>query len=178
MKRPLLLLFGLFLPSCMLFQQRIARPTHAPPEEEAKVQRPFGVPREGEVHLQGNMVAAIQLAMDHFLPSGIQPSPKELESKEPCEFQRGSYDVTAVPVPDGVMLVRFAVNPEVCPLTKVSVNLATGQPAVDMTTYAVDVRTGRILSIESEPLRRPRPESQKKEGPPAADHPDAGADGP
>lgn len=157
MKRSPLLLLGLFLPACMLFQQRIPRPIHAPPEEEAKVQRPFHVPREGEIHVRGNMVAAIQLAMDHFRPRGTQPSPEQLERRDACEFQRESYDVTAVPGPEGVMLVRFTVNQEVCPLTKVGVNIATGQADVDVITYAVDIRTWRILSIETEPLRLPRP---------------------
>jgi hypothetical protein len=178
MKHSLLLLFGLLLPSCMLFQQRVPRPIHAPPEEKAKVKRPFDVPRAGEMHIQGNMVAAIQLAMDHFRPRGIRPSPEELARRDACEFQRESYDVTAVPGPEGVMLVRFAVNQEVCPLTKVGVNMATGQADVDMITYAVDIRTWRILSIETEPLRLLRPTSQEKDGSPSANPPHATTEGP
>ncbi|HYO55480.1 hypothetical protein [Archangium sp.] len=164
MKPPLLVLFGLFLPSCMLFH-KVPRSIHAPPEEGAKLERPLEVPKRGAIHIQGNMVAAIQLAMDHFRPRGTQPSPEELERRDACEFQRESYDVTAVPGPEGVMLVRFTVNQEVCPLTKVGVNVATGQADVDMLTYAVDIRTWRILSIETEPLRLTQPASQKTEGP-------------
>lgn len=177
MKPPLLVLLGLFLPACMLFH-KVPRPIHAPPEEEAKVERPLSVPREGTMHLQGNMVAAIQLAMDHFRPRGTRPSPEELGRRDACEFQRESYDVTAVPGPEGVMLVRFSVNQEVCPLTKASVNAATGQADVDMTTYAVDIRTWRILSIESEPLHLTKSAPQKTEGLPTANNPQAEAERP
>jgi hypothetical protein len=178
MKHSLLLFSILFLSSCMLFEKRVPRPMHAPQEEQAKVKRPFDVPREGQMRIQGNMVAAIQLAMGHFRPRGLQPSPEESERKEACEFQRESYDVTATPVPEGVMLVRFAINQEVCPLTKAGVNMATGQADVDMITYAVDIRTWRILSVVTEPLRLPQPKLREKKLPPAANYPNTEAEGP
>jgi hypothetical protein len=70
-----------------------------------------------------------------------------LEFKDACEFQRESYDVIAVPGPEGVMLVRLILNEEVCLLTKGSVDAVTGKEPVDMVTYAVDIRNWRILSI-------------------------------
>ena len=81
-----------------------------------------------------------------------------MELKDACEFQRESYDVIAVPGPEGVMLVRFILNEEVCPLTKGSVDAVTGKKPVDMFTYAVDIRSWRILSIDTR--LKPRLEAQ------------------
>jgi hypothetical protein len=108
-------------------------------------------------------VAAIQLAMDHFLPLGIQLSPEHFRFKNACEFQRESYDAITTPGPEGVMLVRFIINQAACPLTKSGMNMTTGQPDVDVFTYAIDIRTWRILSIDVEPMRPVKPVPEKKE---------------
>lgn len=114
-------------------------------EEAAKVEFPkLGLPKEGLRRLDGNMVAALQLAMDEFLPREAQPSTGAVQ-RAPCLYRRDSYDVTAVPAPDAVMLVRFTVNPTAC---------ETGESVVDVTTYAIDVRTMRILSAETRVLPR------------------------
>jgi hypothetical protein len=160
MSRRMLLCLSFLLPGCITVH-RSPRPIHAPPAEEAKVVRPFPIPREGGMRLEGNTVAAIQLAMDHFLPRGMQPSSEELEWKDECQFRRESYDVTAVPGPEGVMLVRFILNEEVCPLTKGSVDAVTGKPPVDMFTYAVDIRSWRILSIGTTLKPRVKAQSPK-----------------
>jgi len=128
-----------------------ARPIpHAPPEEAAKVEFPLEVPRAGRRIIQGNMAAAIQLALNDFLPPDARPSPGPVVLA-PCLYRRESYDVTAAPASEGVMLVRFIVNPVVCD---------PGESIVDVTTYAVDVRTMRILAlgVHSQP-RRTVPES-------------------
>lgn len=104
------------------------------------------------MRLEGNRMAAIQLAMDHFLPLGIQLPPDRFRFKNACEFQRGSYDAITAPGPEGVMLVRFIVNPVACPLTNSGMNTATGQPDVDVFTYAIDIRTWRIISIDVAPM--------------------------
>jgi hypothetical protein len=109
----------------------------APLEEASNVEFPLSLPRQGLRHLPGNMAAAIQLALDDFLPRDASPTPG-LPFLEPCLYQRESYDVTAAPAPDAVMLVRFVVNLEVCD---------PGESIVDVTTYAVDVKTMRILAI-------------------------------
>jgi hypothetical protein len=133
----LLLLPGLVLPACGTMSRSVP---HAPPEEAAKVAFPqLDLPREGLRSLEGNMAAAIQLAMADFLPWDARPSPGPVQ-KAPCLYRRDAYDVTAAPFPGEVMLVRFVVNPAVCD---------TGETVVDVTTYAVDVRTMRILSSET-----------------------------
>jgi len=110
---------------------------HAPPEEAAKVEFPLELPRVGRRIIAGNMAAAIQLAMDDFLPAGTAPHPT-VAPKEHCLYQRESHDVTASPASEGVMLVRFVVNLGVCD---------PGESIVDVTTYAVDVKTLRILAV-------------------------------
>lgn len=115
-----------------------ARPIpHAPPEEAAKVEFPLELPREGRRRIHGNMAAAIQLALEDFLPPDAHPSPGPVPLA-PCLYQREAYDVTAAPSSEGVMLVRFVVNLSVCD---------PGESIVDVTTYAVDVRTMRILAL-------------------------------
>jgi hypothetical protein len=62
-------------------------------------------------------------------------------------YRRESYDVTAAPGPEGMILVRFILNDDVCPLDPASsMRPATGVPLIEMTTYAVDVRAMRILT--------------------------------
>lgn len=120
---------------------------HAPPEEAAKVKFPrFDLPAEGLQRIPGNMAASIQVAMEDFLPWGAKPASGSFK-REPCLEHRASYDVTAAPDSEGVMLVRFALNPQTC---------ETGESVVDMTTYAIDVRTMRILSIEHRTQPRSR----------------------
>ncbi len=116
------------------------------------------------MRLEGNRVAAIQLAMDHFLPLGVPLSPEDFRFKNACEFQRESYDAITTPGPEGVMLVRFVVNPAICPLTNSGLNMATGLPDVDVFTYAIDIRTWRILSLAVEPMHpaSPVPVSERK----------------
>jgi hypothetical protein len=164
MSRRMLLCLGFLLPGCVMLH-RASRPAHAPPEEAGKMTFPFILPEAGEVHLDGNSVASIQLAMDHFLPRGFQPSPEQLYFQDACEFERESYDVLAVPEPEGVMLVRFTLNQDVCKVTKGSADAATGQPVVDMRTYAVDVRTWRILSMDVAPMPPPKPSPHESGSP-------------
>jgi hypothetical protein len=121
---------------------------HALPEEAATVEFPrMNLPPEGLQRLDGNMAASIQLAMDDFLPwdapSTSAPSPTH---EAPCLRRRESYDVTAVPAPEGVMLVRFDLNTDVC---------KSNDQLLFITTYAVDIRTMRILSREMH--TRPNP---------------------
>jgi hypothetical protein len=146
MKHPWLLLYGFLLPACTLLH-RVPRPLHAPQDEAAKMTLPSSIQGEGVVHVEGNLVAAIQLAMDHFQPWGLRPSPEQLDWMDECQFQRQSYDVAAAPAAEGVVLVRFTLNEDVCHRTKGSVDAKTGKPPVDVFTYAIDIRTWRILSI-------------------------------
>lgn len=124
-------------------------------EESARVRFPQQLSPTGLIRLDGNMAAAIQLAVDHFRPLTSKP-PAEASLEEPCLQQPGAHDVTAAPLPGEVMLVRFDVNDAVCP--------PTGSPSevggvkylspAFITTYAIDIRTMRILGIENSTRQR------------------------
>jgi hypothetical protein len=115
----------------------------------------LGLPKEGLQRIEGNTVAAIQLATDDFLPWDAPPTDAPIHQAL-CLLRRESYDVTVAPGPEGVTLVRFNLNTTAC---------ETGEPIVDITTYAIDIRTMRILSREMH--TRPRPGvPQQPEAPP------------
>jgi hypothetical protein len=145
MMRKMLLPFCLVLSACAAASRPVP---HAPPEEAAQFKFPrFQLPEEGLKHLDGNMAAAIQLAMDDFLPWDARP-PREATPGDACMFQRESYDVTAAPASEGVVWVRFILNDDTCPPDPASyMRPDTGVPLIEMTTYAVDVRTMRILTV-------------------------------
>jgi hypothetical protein len=135
---------------------------HASPKEAATIEFPhMDLPREGRQRLDGNMAASIQLAMDDFLPWDAPPPEPSPIHEEPCLRRRESYDVTAVPLPESVILVRFDLNTAAC---------KSSDPLILITTYAIDVRTMRLLSREIR--TRPNPSfSPSTEAPPPA--PDA-----
>ena len=112
-------------------------PSQAPPE----------LPAEGRLHVPGNVAAAIQLAMEDFLPMNARP-PAGARAEEACLYQRPSYDVTAAPGPEGVVQVRFAVDEAACP-TQTLRGSSPGLALMDMTVYAIEIRTMRILAIGS-----------------------------
>ncbi|GHG89815.1 hypothetical protein GCM10012319_49510 [Comamonas sp. KCTC 72670] len=107
------------------------------------------------LHLDGNTAAAIQLALEDFLPRGAT-LPAGLPPDEACLHQQQSYDVISAPGPEGVVLVQLTQNDAACPPPpSLSVEARSGKPLLDVTTYAVDVRTMRILSVGVHV--RPRP---------------------
>jgi hypothetical protein len=113
--------------------------TYVPPKEAAWFKLPHELPEQGREELSGEMVAAIQLAMDDFLPWNIQP-PWGATPQEICLHQRQSYDVHAAPHGEGVMLVRITSSPGACTWGK--------NPIMDEgATYAVDTRSWRILAV-------------------------------
>jgi hypothetical protein len=99
------------------------------------------------VLVEGNTLAALMLAMEDFLPRGGERR-AEGPREEECLRRRESYDVTTAPGPEGVILVRFAVNRQACSWEQATLDAATGEPLVDVTTYAVDVRAWRVLSVQ------------------------------
>jgi hypothetical protein len=138
MKRGLLLSLCLLVPACALFQ-RSPRPVHAPPEEAARVRFPLDLPPDAHPTLSGDVVTAMQLALDDFRPLDLKPHPGATE-EEICLYQRGSYDVLAAPGAEGVMFVQITLRPNVC---------EKHDPIMDMgATYAVDVKGQRILAIQ------------------------------
>ncbi|WNG32426.1 hypothetical protein F0U61_01485 [Archangium violaceum] len=138
MKYKALLPLCFFLPGCALFHWPF-RPVHAPPEEAAQVQFPPEIPAEGRLTIRGPMAAAIQLAMDDFLPRGVKPH-AGADPVEVCLYQRESYDIFAAPEADGRVLVEIALAPEACKMDG---------PVLDMgATYAIDVKGWRILAVK------------------------------
>ncbi len=138
MKRSTLLLLCAFLPGCMLFQ-RPPRPVHATAQEAAGVTFPVDVPNESSLRVPGTLLAAIQLAMEDFLPWDIQPH-KGATPREVCLYQRDSYDVFVTPHSEGLVYVDIAPRPGACELG--------GPPVLDMgATYAIDVKAWRILAV-------------------------------
>jgi hypothetical protein len=111
MKRNLLLLSCLVLPACVLFQ-RPFRPVRASPAEAAQIEIPMALPEEGRQVIRGSMAAAIQLAMDDFLPRDLK-LPRDATPEDVCLHSRESYDVFAAPGPEGIIFgsIAEAVDP-------------------------------------------------------------------
>jgi hypothetical protein len=125
-------------------------------EEAARALFPGQIEAQrGYTRIEGNMAAAIQFALDDFRPKDTSAPPGTFP-EDACLYQRRSYDVTAAPAPDAIMLVRFDINDEVCP-PSVPPTIIDGvkrhQP-VETPTYAIDLRTMRILTYASYPRQR------------------------
>ncbi|HYO54722.1 hypothetical protein [Archangium sp.] len=137
----LILSLCFLLPACihLPFFQQSFRPVHATPEEAAQVEFPLAPPTEGRLVVRGRMGAAIQLAMDDFLPRGIKPH-SGATPVEVCLYQRESYDVFAAPGPEGMVFVEIVLAPDACKMNG---------PVLDMgATYAIDVKGWRILAVK------------------------------
>jgi|SRR6218665_99744 len=136
-------LLFLVLSACLTGRRHVP---HAPPERAARVVFPAEVPPEGRIIVQGNKVAAMMLALDAFLPQ---------ESVDSCLHQRASYGVSVAQGPEGVLLVRLVADEACARASGVTLDAETQAPVVDSTTYAVDIRTWRILSIQRDWRSRP-----------------------
>jgi hypothetical protein len=124
---------------------------HAPPVEAERFSFPLELPREGLLHVEGNTAAAIQLAMEHFLPWDAPPS-----GRTACLDRRDTYDVTTAPGPEGVVLVQLVANDARCPPDPgQSVEATSGKPLQETVLYAVDVRSMRLLAVGRRFQRRP-----------------------
>jgi hypothetical protein len=138
MKRGLLPLLCL-LSSCALFQKP-PRPVHASPEEAAAVEIPLALPLEGRRVAGGVMLRAMNLAMEDYLPWD-QKIPAEASPLQQCLHRRESYEVAAVPGPEGIVFVTIIPDANACDIAD--------PPVLDVgATYAIDVRGWRILSIQ------------------------------
>jgi hypothetical protein len=113
---------------------------HAPPEEAAWFKIPEALPDSGRQNIPGTMAAAIQLAMDDFLPRGAS-LPRDASPQAQCLAQRQSYDVEAAPGPEGVIWVSIHPSPGAC---------RQGGPFLDTGTalYVVDSRQWRVLAVQ------------------------------
>ncbi len=139
MTRATLLLACLCLSSgCALFR-RPFRPPHAPPEEAASFQFPLGFPPGEHTFIPGTLAAAVELAMDDFLPRDAK-LPRGTTPDEVCLHQRDTYDVLAKQLPGNVVLVAFTPKQGACIQEGIALDLGA--------TYAVDVSGWRILAIQ------------------------------
>ena len=140
MKRPLLLLLlCAWLPACVLFQ-RPPRPVFAPPQEAASFTWPLVLPTEGHQIVNGTMLAAIQLAMEDFLPWDLTPQ-KGVPPRELCLDKRDSYDVAVSPGAEGLVYVEIFLRPGACEMD--------GEVLLDAGgLYAIDVKNWRILAVQ------------------------------
>jgi len=137
MKRALLLLFCLVLPACVAMHRPAV--AYVPPEEAAWFKLPYELPEEGKETLPGAMAAAIQLAMDDYLPRDAN-LPRDTTPRELCLHQRQAYDIQAAPLNEEVMLVRITTSPGACQMGRLAA------PSMGA-TYAVDTRNWRILAV-------------------------------
>jgi hypothetical protein len=138
-KRSLLLLLCAWLPACAFFQ-RPPRPVHASPQEAASFKWPEVLPYEGHQLFSGITLAAIQLAMDDFLPWDTQPH-KGATPREICLYKRESYDVNVVPGAENLVYVQIFPREGACESADDPIALDGGA------TYALDTRHWRILAV-------------------------------
>ncbi len=140
MKRTLLLLpLCVWLPACALFQ-RPPQPLYASPQEAANFTWPQMLPTEGHQTISGIWLAAIQLAMEDFLPWDYK-TPKDATPREVCLDKRYSYDAEVSPGPEGVVYVEIFLRPGACEME--------GEVLLDAGgIYAIDVKNWRIIAAQ------------------------------
>lgn len=133
--------------------------------EKDPMQTPPALPKEGRLHIDGNVAAAIQLALEDFIP-GESKLPEGTRPEEACLYRPNSYAVTAAPGPAGVVQVRFTVDEEACP-TNALWGSSGALASMDRTVHAVDIRTMRILAVGNHAHLRPAahgPAEEKSKG--------------
>lgn len=115
---------------------KLPKAERAPAEEAAKVTFPDSM--EQGVHLDGPAMAALEVAMNDFLPPDAKAEARTEELAR-CLSQRSTYDVTVLKQDDQLYFVSFLPR-----LSRCGIELAA--PIMDAgATYAIDGR-GRILS--------------------------------
>jgi hypothetical protein len=138
MRKAALLFIILSLTGCRLFQ-RPFRPEHAPPTEATAFQFPLGFPPGEHTFIPATLSAAVQLAMDDFLPRDVKP-PRNASQDERCLMRRESYDVLTKSLSDDVVLVAITPARGACVTEGLTLDVGA--------TYAVDVRGWRILAVQ------------------------------
>jgi hypothetical protein len=91
------------------------------------------------MQVPATVAAAVSLALDDMLPRDVAP-PRDATPDEVCLYRRDSYDAETAPLNDDVLLVSFRVREGAC--------RAEGKTATEAATYAIDVRTWRILAVQ------------------------------
>lgn len=131
--------------------------------ERDPMQPPPELPREGRLRLEGNVAAAIQLAMEDFLPGEANP-PEGTRPEEACLYRPDSHDVTAAPGPTGVVQIRFTVDEGACPMNALW-GSSGALASLDRAVHAVDIRTMRILAVGNHAHLRPAAQVPTEEQP-------------
>lgn len=138
MRLKLPIILGSVLMACAHANPPVA---YVPPEEAAWFKFPYELPDAGRQTISGPMAAAIQLAMEDFLPRDRRPD-RGASPQDICLQQRQSYDVEASPGPKGTIWVSISLSGGAC-------TWGPG-PLLDMgATYAVDTSGWRILAVRS-----------------------------
>ncbi|MBZ4421646.1 hypothetical protein [Myxococcus sp. RHSTA-1-4] len=107
----------------------------APPDVAEKVDFPSSY--EEGIHLDGPMMAALEVAMKELLPPGVKAQSDD-ERLARCMVRRDTYDTTILKKSEDLYFVSFIPNFERCGLSDVLIMDAGA-------VYAIDGR-GRILS--------------------------------
>ncbi|KFE60768.1 hypothetical protein [Hyalangium minutum] len=136
MRLSLPILLGSALVACV----HAPRSAYVPPEEAAWFKFPEELPATGQKTLSGTLAAAIQLAMDDFLPRGREPG-RGASAQDICLAQRQSYDISAFP--GRGELVWVIISPATGACTWGPTFLDGGA------AYAVDTVRWRILAARA-----------------------------
>jgi hypothetical protein len=134
---PLILISGMMSGCSFLGYYKREKAERAPPEEAAMIKFPDSL--EGGVHLTGPMAAALETAMNEFLPPG-----KELKTNDPdervaaCLSRRSTYETLVLSASDDLFFVAFIPALKRCGLDE---EILDGGAV-----YAVDGK-GRILGM-------------------------------
>lgn len=114
---------------------KVKRAERAPPEEAAKVSFPNSM--EPGIHLDGPAAAALEVAMNEFLPPGAKAGARN-EQLAKCLARRDTYDIAVLQVNE-LYFVRILPR-----FSRCDIKLET--PIMDVgATYAID-GNGRIVS--------------------------------
>lgn len=131
-----ILCLTLLLNGCsFLGYHKTRRALRAPPEEASRVSFPDSM--EQGIHLDGPAVAALEVAMNEFLPPDARAEARS-EPLAKCLSRRDTYDITVLKENDDLYFVRILPR-----FSRCGIELET--PIMDVgATYAID-GTGRIL---------------------------------
>lgn len=130
-----MLLMNLVVTACVTAHRPVA---FVPGLEASWFKFPDDLPAEGQVKVPSTLAAAIQLAVEDFVPWD-SPSPRGADTFDECAAQQASYDVSAVQGPGGIVFVSISLSPGACGRYRWVMDLGA--------VYAVDVRNQRILAI-------------------------------
>jgi hypothetical protein len=136
MRMAWMLLMGLLVSACTTARRPVAL---VPGLEASWFKFPDELPAEGQVKVPSTLAAAIQIAVDDFVPWDLK-LPRGADTFDECAAQQSSYDVRAVPGPDGIVFVSIALSPGACGRYRWVTDLGA--------VYAVDVRNHRVLAIK------------------------------